>query len=66
MADFYDFLALIFCMSNMIKKDLRIWVIKKIFRLQSKAKYIESILGSTENLDLKKNVNIAFWLFLTR
>ena len=34
--------------------------------LQSCGKYIGNLPGSTENLDLEKKFNIAFWLFLTR
>ena len=34
--------------------------------LQSRAKFIENLLGFTENLDLKKKFNVAFWQFSTR
>ena len=34
--------------------------------LQSRAKYIEKLLGFTENLVLKRKFNVASWLFSTR
>ena len=34
--------------------------------LQSRAKYIGNLVGSTENLDLKRRFNVDFWLFSTR
>ena len=36
------------------------------WNLQSHVKYIEYLLGSIEILDLKKKVNVAFWLFSIR
>ena len=34
--------------------------------LQSRTKYFANLLGSTENLNLKRNFNVTFLLFSTR
>ena len=35
-------------------------------KLQQHAKYNRDLLDFTENLDLKRKFNVAFWLFSTR
>ena len=39
-------------------EGIREWI---ILNLQPRARYIGNLLGSTENLDLKRNFNVAFW-----